>query len=70
VISDDQLREELRISVARNLSPAYCNFIGRLQNTAEFGKHADRHIKYSVEELEARVNELVCGNSGSGGIRK
>lgn len=70
VIFDDQLREELRISVARNLSPAYRNFIGRLQCSPEFGKLADRHIKYSVEELEARVSELFCGNSGPGGSRK
>lgn len=70
VIFDDQLREELRISVAGNLSPAYRNFIGRLQSSPEHGKHADRHIKYTVEELEARVNELFGGNSGSGGSRK
>lgn len=70
VVFDDQLREELRISVSGNLLPAYRNFIGRLQSSPEYGKHADRHIKYTVEELEARVNELFRGNSGSGGSRK
>ncbi|KAL3530944.1 hypothetical protein ACH5RR_010266 [Cinchona calisaya] len=70
VIFDDQLREELRISVAGNLLPAYRNFIGKLQSSPEFGKHSDRHIKYSVEELEARINDLFRGNGGSGGSRK
>ncbi|KAL3518004.1 hypothetical protein ACH5RR_020593 [Cinchona calisaya] len=70
VIFDDQLRDELRISVTGNLSLAYRNFLGRLQTSPEFGKHADRHIKYSVEDIEARINDLFRGNGGSGGGRK
>lgn len=70
VIFDDQLRDELRISVAGNLSAAYRSFLGRLQSSPEFGKHADRHIKYSVEDLEARISDLFNGNVGSGGGRK
>ncbi|OVA02815.1 Exocyst complex protein Exo70 [Macleaya cordata] len=70
VVADEQLRMELRISVAGNLSPAYRNFLGRFQNVPELGKHADKYIKYSVEDIEARVNELFQGSSGSVGGRK
>ncbi|VFQ76620.1 unnamed protein product [Cuscuta campestris] len=64
VVFDEQLREELRISVAGTLSPAYRNFIGRFYNVSESGKHADKHVRYTVEEVEARINELFQGNGG------
>lgn len=70
IIFDEQLKEDLRISVAGTLSPAYRNFIGRLQSNNDSGRHAERHIKFSVEDLEARITELFRGNSGSGGGRK
>ncbi|MCD7466988.1 hypothetical protein HAX54_004117 [Datura stramonium] len=71
IIFDEQLKEDLRISVAGTLSPAYRNFIGRLQSNHDSGRHAERHIKFSVEDLEARITtELFQGNSGSGGGRK
>lgn len=63
VIFDEQLREELRISVAGNLSPAYRNFLGRLQSVPEAGQ-MEKHIKYSGEDLEARINELFRGSGG------
>ncbi|RAL37359.1 unnamed protein product [Cuscuta campestris] len=64
VVFDEQLREELRISVAGTLSPAYRNFIGRFYNVSESGKHADKHVRYTAEEVEARINELFQGNGG------
>ncbi|KAF8402554.1 hypothetical protein HHK36_010640 [Tetracentron sinense] len=70
VIFDEQLRTELRISVARNLLPAYRNFLGRFQIAPEAGKHPDRHIKYNVDDIEARINELFEGRGGSSGGRK
>lgn len=70
IIFDEQLREDLRISVAGTLSPAYRNFLGRLQSNSDSGRHAERHIKFSVEDLEARITELFQGNRGSGGGRK
>ncbi|XP_059659845.1 exocyst complex component EXO70B1-like [Cornus florida] len=70
VIFDEQLREELRISVVGNLSPAYRNFLGRFQVVPELGKHAEKHIRYTVEDLEARINELFRGTGGSAGGRK
>ncbi|XP_010520187.1 PREDICTED: exocyst complex component EXO70B1 [Tarenaya hassleriana] len=65
VVFDEQLREELRISVGRLLLPAYGNFIGRFQSLPETGKHADKLIKYGVEDVEARVSELFNGSESS-----
>ncbi|XP_022752924.1 exocyst complex component EXO70B1-like [Durio zibethinus] len=70
VVFDEQLREELRISVSRLLLPAYRNFIGRLQCIPEIGRNADRLIRYGPEDIEARINELFEGGSGSSGGRK
>uniref|UniRef100_A0A5B6ZXD5 Exocyst subunit Exo70 family protein n=1 Tax=Davidia involucrata TaxID=16924 RepID=A0A5B6ZXD5_DAVIN len=70
VIFDEQMREEMRISVAGTLSPAYRNFLGRLQVAPDNGKHTEKHIRYSVEDLEARINEFFQGSGGSAGSRK
>ncbi|KAK2982755.1 hypothetical protein RJ640_025171 [Escallonia rubra] len=70
VIFDEQLREELKILVLGNVLPAYRNFLGRLQSMPDIGKQADRHIKYSAEDVEARIGELFQGNGGSAGRRK
>ncbi|KAJ8561484.1 hypothetical protein K7X08_033961 [Anisodus acutangulus] len=64
IIFDEQLKEDLRISVAGTLTPAYRNFIGRLQSNHDSGRHAERHIKFSVEDLAARITDLFQGNSG------
>ncbi|KAH0937439.1 hypothetical protein HID58_004900 [Brassica napus] len=65
VVFDEQLREELRISLARLLLPAYGNFIGRFQNLGDLGKgkNADKYIKYGVEDIEAHINELFKGST-------
>lgn len=62
VITDEQLREELRISVSGMVSPAYRSFIGRLIVNTDAGKHADRYIRYSVEDVEARLTGLFQGS--------
>ncbi|KAF2596946.1 hypothetical protein F2Q68_00007894 [Brassica cretica] len=65
VVFDEQLREELRISLARLLLPAYRNFIGRFQNLGDLGKgkNPDKYIKYGVEDIEACINELFKGSA-------
>ncbi|XP_074290664.1 exocyst complex component EXO70B1 [Silene latifolia] len=63
VVFDDHLRDELKNSVTGTLLPAYRNFIGRFQNSPEAGRNPEKHIKYSVEDVEARINsELFLGN--------
>ncbi|GAA0138578.1 membrane traffic protein [Lithospermum erythrorhizon] len=64
VIFDEQMKEELKIAVAGNLSPAYRNFIARLQSIPDSGKHTERHIKYNEEDIEARINQLFQGSVG------
>lgn len=70
IIFDEQLKKELRVSLANLLVPAYQNFIRRFQNSPEVGKHADKYIKYGVEDIEMQINELFQGGSGSSGSRK
>ncbi|KAG5515043.1 hypothetical protein RHGRI_036172 [Rhododendron griersonianum] len=69
VIFDEQMREEMRIAVSENLTPAYRSFLGRFQNLSDIGKH-EKHIKYSVEDVVARISELFEGRIGSAGGRK
>ncbi|KAK4278519.1 hypothetical protein QN277_016355 [Acacia crassicarpa] len=70
VIYDDQLREEIRIALERILLPAYGNFTKRFENVPELGKHAEKYIKYGVEDMEAKLQDLFRGNTGSGGGRR
>ncbi|KAK7385587.1 hypothetical protein VNO78_31313 [Psophocarpus tetragonolobus] len=69
-VFDEQLREEIRISLEKILLPPYVNFIGRFQSYTEISKHADKYIKYGPEEIQARLNDLFQGSSGSAGSRK
>lgn len=66
VVFDDQLRDELRIALAKILLPAYQNFIGRFQSVPEIGRH-DKYIKYANEDIEAKINDLFRGSRGSAG---
>lgn len=64
VIFDDQLRDEVRGSIIGTLCPAYRGFIARLQGVADIsGKNADRHTRFSVDEVEARISQLFVGAS-------
>ncbi|KAL6647390.1 hypothetical protein ACP70R_014827 [Stipagrostis hirtigluma subsp. patula] len=60
-VPDNQLREELRISIAEKLLPAYRSFLGRFRHHIENGKHPELYIKYSVEDLEIAVGDLFEG---------
>ena len=66
VVFDDQLRDELRISLVKILLPAYQSFIGRFQNVPEMGRH-DKYIKYASVDIEAKINDLFRGSRGSAG---
>ncbi|XP_054795559.1 exocyst complex component EXO70B1-like [Prosopis cineraria] len=68
-VFDEQLREEIRISLEKILMPAYVNFISRFRSLPEVGKQADKYIRYGEEELEAKLNDLFQGSSGSMGRR-
>ncbi|XP_076887039.1 exocyst complex component EXO70A1-like [Bidens hawaiensis] len=60
LVPDEQLREELRISILEKLIPAYRSFLGRFRNHI-----SDNYIKYTVEDLENAVLDLFEGNAVS-----
>ncbi|KAJ6976099.1 hypothetical protein NC653_031814 [Populus alba x Populus x berolinensis] len=70
IIFDEQLRNELRNSLYNLVMPAYRNFIARFQNAPDVGRHADRYIKYTLEDIGTQINELFEGVNGSAGGRK
>ncbi|KAH6814496.1 exocyst subunit exo70 family protein B1 [Perilla frutescens var. frutescens] len=64
IIFDDQLRDEVRASISGTLCPAYRSFIARMQGASDSGgKNADRHTRFSVEDVEARISQLFQGTS-------
>jgi exocyst complex component 7 len=69
-VPDNQLREELRISIAEKLLPAYRSFLGRFRHHIENGRHPELYIKYSVEDLEIAVGDFFEGVPPSPHIRR
>ncbi|XP_068660921.1 exocyst complex component EXO70A1-like [Aristolochia californica] len=69
-VPDSQLREELRISIAEKLLPAYRSFLGRFRNYLESSRHSEMYIKYSVEDLESALLDFFEGASVSLHIRR
>uniref|UniRef100_A0A2P2PID8 Exocyst subunit Exo70 family protein n=1 Tax=Rhizophora mucronata TaxID=61149 RepID=A0A2P2PID8_RHIMU len=67
IISDEQLRKDLKTSVSQILLPAYENLIQRFHTSPEVGKLANKYIKYSVEDVAFQINSLFQGPSGAGG---
>lgn len=70
VVPDEQLREELRISISELLIPAYRSFLGRFRSHIESGRHPENYIKYSVEDLEAAVLDFFEGCPASQHLRR
>lgn len=65
VVLDPMLRDELRIFIADKVLPAYRAFLGRYGHYIETGRHPDKYIKYTVEDLEIAIGDFFTGNSGS-----
>ncbi|WOL06348.1 exocyst complex component EXO70B1 [Canna indica] len=61
VAVDDQMRDELRAAVAEAVVPAYRNLVARLRQAGDARWLVGRYLKYSVEDVEARINELFEG---------
>ncbi|KAL6905596.1 hypothetical protein ACP4OV_003197 [Aristida adscensionis] len=60
-ISDQELRESLRLAIAELVLPAYRSFITRFGNLIERGKNPHKYIKQSPEELEKLLDEFFEG---------
>lgn len=69
-VPDSQVREELRISIAELLLPAYRSFLGRYRHHLESGRHSDTYIKYSVEDLEAALLDFFEGYQAAPHVRR
>ncbi|XP_074302109.1 exocyst complex component EXO70B1-like [Silene latifolia] len=70
LVPDTQLREELRISIAEKLLPAYRSFLGRFRSHIESGRHPEQYIKYSWEDLDTAVLDLFEGNPATQHLRR
>ncbi|KAL6641854.1 hypothetical protein ACP70R_020035 [Stipagrostis hirtigluma subsp. patula] len=60
-ISDEELRDSLRLAVAEVLLPAYRSFVTRFGNLIERGKNPRKYIRHSPEELEQLLGEFFDG---------
>ncbi|KAJ4756040.1 exocyst subunit exo70 family protein F1 [Rhynchospora pubera] len=63
-VPDPQMREEIKISISEQVIPAYRAFVGRYGPQVDGGRHSNRYIKYSTEDLESHLSELFEGLSG------
>lgn len=70
IVPDAQLREELRISIAEKLLPAYRSFYGRFKNHLESGRHSEMYIKFSPEDLENTLLDFFEGSPVSMHVRR
>jgi exocyst complex component 7 len=62
VISDEQLKSELKISVSAVLVPAYRSFKGRFEQQWSSGRQREKYVRFSPEDLEKYVEDLFEGN--------
>lgn len=60
-VPDEQLREEMRISISEKVIPAYRSFVGRFKSQLE-GRHSGKYIKYTPEDLETYLLDLFEGS--------
>ncbi|KAE8686890.1 CCHC-type integrase-like protein [Hibiscus syriacus] len=65
VVSDGQLKSELRVSISSVMIPAYRSFVGRFQSYFDNSKQAGKYIKYQPEDIEELIEQLFEGNTTS-----
>ncbi|XP_044977137.1 exocyst complex component EXO70E2 [Hordeum vulgare subsp. vulgare] len=64
-VPDDQLREDVRISISLKVIQAYRTFVGRYSSFLDGSKQRDRYIKYRPEDLEELLLDLFEGTQKS-----
>ncbi|XP_058070454.1 exocyst complex component EXO70E2-like [Magnolia sinica] len=65
LIPDPQLRDDLRISISLKILQAYRTFTGRYSPHLEGGRHGDKYIKYTAEDLQNYLLDLFEGSPRS-----
>ncbi|CAN4082257.1 unnamed protein product [Withania somnifera] len=68
VISDEQLRSELVVSISNMVIPP-ASFLGRFNQTFIIGRQK-KYVKYQLEEIETHIDELFDGNATPRGRKK
>jgi exocyst complex component 7 len=58
-VPDDQLRDDVRISISLKVIQAYRTFVGRYSGLLDSTKH--RYMKYRPEDLETLLIDLFEG---------
>jgi hypothetical protein len=61
VIADEQLRADVKAAIADSVMPAYTGLITKLKASPEAAQ--DLFIKYTPEDIEARIQHLFEGAS-------
>jgi len=64
-VPDDQLRDDVRISISLKVIQAYRTFVGRYSSFLDGSRHRDRYIKYRPEDLETLLLDLFEGTQKS-----
>ncbi|KAM7268151.1 hypothetical protein ACFE04_010317 [Oxalis oulophora] len=62
VVSDEQLKSELRVSISAVVIPAYRSFMGRFSQYLDPGRQTEKYIKYQADDIEEALDELFEGN--------
>lgn len=65
LITDLHLREDLRISVSLKVIQAYRTFMGRHASQLDDGRHSDKYIKYSADDLQNYLLDFFEGSPKS-----
>ncbi|CAM8878785.1 unnamed protein product [Rhodiola kirilowii] len=64
-VPDTELRESLRLAVEEVLLPAYRSYLKRFGPLVESGKNAQKHIRYTVEDLQRMLGEFFEGRTNN-----
>ncbi|CAN6471200.1 unnamed protein product [Victoria cruziana] len=64
IVTDDRLRESLKLSIARKVVPAYRSFHGRFSSFL-MEEEGQSVVRYSPEDLENYISDLFYGSSAS-----
>ncbi|XP_047336041.1 exocyst complex component EXO70B1-like [Impatiens glandulifera] len=67
VLSDEQLRSELRVSISSVVIPAYRSFLARFASVLSSGRQTQKYVKFQTEDIETRIEGLFDGNASASG---
>ncbi|XP_055812059.1 exocyst complex component EXO70H1-like [Solanum dulcamara] len=61
VVTDSNLRDDLKISIAEKILPAYREFYDKHKNTIVRERHSAHVVKFSPENVENQLSDLFFG---------